>query len=126
MNANKAWWGRNWRSANSSTAKSETIEKIKSIICEGNRMLPPYVVEYDGFSEMYELYDSKQTYLAIDGQSAPNDRKRAYEICQNAQPGVSKVKGSFGGSGTFFGFTSDGINGNVYYYDESYKAKLGY
>ena len=125
MAANSRWWGSNWGDARSVTPSVEAIMMVEDVIERGNRTLPPYVIEYDGFSEMYQMYDSQIRYLTIDGHTASNAAD-AKVICDNAVSGSSHVLGSYGGEGTFYCYDTDGINGNVFYYDEAYKAALGY
>lgn len=99
----------------------EILDIVESVICEGHRTLPQYVTEFGGFSEIYHKYAGQRRYLQIDGQDAPNDKARALELCQNAIPGQSTVKSSFGdGEGIFFCYFSDGINGNVFFYYDWY------
>lgn len=117
-----AWWADSREDFDPSSVDPEIRSIVQDVICDGNRTLPPYVTEFGGFSEIYHMYAGQKRYLQIDGQDAPNDKARALELCQNAIPGTSTVKSSFGdGEGIFFCYFSDGINGNIFFYYPTYK-----
>lgn len=86
---------------------------VKSILIEGKRTLPPYVDEFDSYSEMIS---SKGDILLLDGKQASNYAE-AKAMVEAAVPGVTKVRGAHGGSGVFGAakLSKDGVNGNIFY-----------
>ena len=95
------WYG-TWNKAPSSNANA--LKAVEDCIVNGNRTLPHFVDEFDGYP----------------GDVSPKLQPNEY------QQGVTKITGKYGGSGKFWCATPYNNYGNLFYYSsETYRQKIG-